>query len=130
MYQQTPQGNTKDHIPGALRTFNNITQHWQLTPEESARLLGTPVSTFYRWRRQPEKASMDQDKLERLSYVFGIFKALRLIYSDESVADGWLDRPNSNPLFGGEPPRRRLLHGQVADLFQIRQHLDARRGVI
>ena len=112
----------------ALRTFFNIMDRWQLGSLEAQTLLGVPESTYYRWKKQP--VEVDRDKLERLSYIFGIYKALHLIYSDEAVADGWLRRPNTAPLFGGRPPLERLLAGQVADLFVVRQHLDARRGVI
>ncbi|MDH3326682.1 MAG: MbcA/ParS/Xre antitoxin family protein [Gammaproteobacteria bacterium] len=52
------------------------------------------------------------------------------MYSDESLADNWLKRSNTNVLFNGHPPIDRLLGGQVADLYVIRQHLDARRGIL
>ncbi len=116
--------------PAALRTFFNILERWQLSGQEGQTLLATPGSTYFRWKKQPDQAQIDGDKLERISYILGIYKALHLIYSDEAVADGWLRRPNQNPLFGGQPPLARLLGGQVADLYVIRQHLDARRGVI
>jgi len=115
--------------PAALRTFFNILERWHLGPQEGQTLLGTPGSTYFRWKKQPDQAQVDADKLERISYILGIYKALHLIYSDESVADNWLKRPNTNPLFAGHPPLDRLLGGHVADLFVIRQHLDARRGV-
>jgi hypothetical protein len=115
--------------PAALRTFFNIVDQWELGNQDGQMILGTPSSTYFRWKSQPDQAHVDADKLERISYVLGIYKALHLIYSDAAVADGWLRRPNKNPLFGGHPPLERLLHGQVADLFVIRQHLDGRRGV-
>lgn len=114
----------------ALRTFFNILERWQLGNQEGQALLAMPGSTYFRWKKQPDHAQIDGDKLERISYILGIYKALHLIYSDDAVADGWLRRPNKHPLFGGRPPIERLLAGQVADLFVIRQHLDARRGVI
>lgn len=116
--------------PAALRTFFNILERWGLGPKEGQTLLGTTSSTYFRWQKDPEKAHVDADKLERISYVFGIYKALHLIYSDDAVADDWIRRPNMNPLFSGRSPLERLLAGQVADLYVTRQHLDARRGVI
>ena len=115
--------------PAALRTFFNIIEHWQLSPAEGQTLLGVPESTYFRWKKNPNQATVDADKLERISYILGIYKALRLIYSDEATADGWLRRQNTNPLFSGHQPLGRLLGGHVADLFVIRQHLDARRGI-
>lgn len=116
---------------GALRTFFNILDRWGLGQSEGRVLLGgLAKTTYYRWRQHPEHAELDADMLERISYVLGIYKALRVIYSDSAVADGWLKRPNANPAFGGQPPLNRLLGGQVADLYVTRQALDARRDII
>lgn len=116
---------------GALRTFFNILDRWGLGPAEGRVLLGgLAKTTYYRWRQHPETAELDADTLERLSYVLGIYKALRIIYSDSAVADSWLKRPNVNPAFGGHPPLDRLLGGRVADLYVTREMLDARRGVM
>ena len=43
-------------------------------------------------------------------------------------ADEWLRKPNSAPLFGGHSALDRMLGGQVADLYVVRQYLDAQRG--
>lgn len=114
----------------ALRAFFNISEKWGLKPEQAQTLLAVPRSTFFRWRSHPENANVGHDTFERLSYILGIFKGLRLIYSDNSLADSWLIRPNDNPLFGGHPPVQRMLSGNVADLYVTRQAVDARRGVI
>jgi len=116
--------------PAALRTFFNILQRWHLGPQAGQTLLGTPGSTYFRWKKQPNQAQVSADTLERISYILGIYKALHLIYSDEALADDWLKRPNTNAIFAGQPPIQRLLGGHVADLYVIRQHLDARRGSI
>lgn len=115
----------------ALRTFLAIAEKkWALNTEDVRCLLGgIGESTFFRWKKAPEQAHITHDTLERISYLLGIYKALALIYSDEAVAVGWLRRPNDNPAFGGQPPLMRLLAGNVADLYIVRQHLDARRGV-
>lgn len=125
--QQTTPGNTGAI---ALKAFFNILERWQLGAQEGQILLGTPGSTYFRWKKDPSQATLDADKLERISYILGIYKGLHLIYSDESLADSWIKRPNNNPLFGGMPPLQRLLAGQVADLFEVRRHVDARRGII
>ncbi len=66
--------------------------------------------------------------LERLSYLFGIYAALQVLLPEQERADAWLRKPNSAPLFGGQPALQRMLGGQVADLFVVRQYLDAQRG--
>jgi hypothetical protein len=66
--------------------------------------------------------------LERLSYVLGIYKSLQILLPEPERADAWVRRPNDAPLFGGGSALGRMLGGQVADLFLVRQYLDAQLG--
>jgi hypothetical protein len=115
--------------PG-LRAFYNIAKEWGLSDKEQMILLGDVASsTFYHWKKQALPGgdlSLGRDTLERLSYILGIYKALRILLPESHA--GWVRRPNSNPLFGGRPALDRMLSGNVADLYIVRQFLDAWRG--
>ncbi|QDW66612.1 MbcA/ParS/Xre antitoxin family protein [Luteimonas granuli] len=118
----------RDLAAPALRAFFRITALWGLGNEQERVLLGSPGrSTFYRWKRDLS-GQLPHDVLERISYVLGIYKALHLIFGNERQADEWIGRPNDAPLFGGRPALERMLGGHVADLFVVRQYLDAQRG--
>lgn len=113
--------------PG-LRAFLRIAQLWGLSTDQQMTLLGvTARSTFFKWKRDPDTV-LPRDTLERISYILGIYKALQILLPDEAAADAWIRRPNTAPLFGGETALDRMLSGQVADLFVVRQYLDAQRG--
>ena len=112
----------------ALRTFFRIADAWKLSPNEARRILGDPPrSTFFLWKRTRE-GQLSRDALERVSYVLGIYKALQILLPQRDVADTWIRKPNSAPLFGGRPALDRILSGNVADLYVVRQYLDAQRG--
>ena len=112
----------------ALRTFFRIAALWNLSVAEQMTLLGvTARSTFFKWKKNPNTI-LPKDTLERISYILGIYKALQILLPDETAADEWVKRPNSAPPFGGRPALDRMLSGQVADLFVVRQYLDAQRG--
>lgn len=111
-----------------LRTFFRIADAWSLGNKERIKLLGNPPkSTFYRWK-QGENVVLSQDTLERLSYIFGIYAALQVLLPKPEAAHAWIKKPNSAPLFGGRSALERMLSGQVADLYIVRQYLDAQRG--
>ena len=118
----------KEHSGPALRTFFRIAGLWNLSVEEQMTLLGmTARSTFFKWKKNPNTAA-PKDTLERISYILGIYKALQILLPDEKAADEWVKRPNAAPLFGGHSALERMLSGHVADLFVVRQYLDAQRG--
>jgi hypothetical protein len=112
----------------ALRTFFRLAEAWNLRVAEQRCLLGDPPeSTFYKWKRQQD-GSLGRDTLERISYLLGIWKSLQILFPDPAQADAWLHRPNTAPLFGGHSALERMLSGNVADLYVVRQYLDAQRG--
>ena len=112
----------------ALRSFFRLAEAWQLRVAEQRKLLGDPPeSTFYKWKREQD-GSPGRDVIERISYLLGIFKALQILFPDPAQADAWLRRPNQAALFGGHSALERMLSGNVADLFVVRQYLDAQRG--
>lgn len=110
----------------ALRTFFRIAEAWDLREQEQMRLLGLDSrSTFQSWKRGAVTA-IPKDALERISYVLGIYKGLQILLP--RTADEWVRKPNLNPLFGGRSALERMISGNVADLYVVRQYVDAQRG--
>ncbi|URI11881.1 MbcA/ParS/Xre antitoxin family protein [Aquincola tertiaricarbonis] len=112
-----------------LRAFERIAALWGLSVDEQLVLLGSPGrSTLFAWRKQPEKAHLSRDTLERLSNLLGIYKALQILLPDPAAADAWVRRPNTAAPFGGRSALQRMLAGNMSDLSAVRQYLDAVRG--
>jgi transcriptional regulator with XRE-family HTH domain len=119
--------NTPEAAQAALRTFWRLAQAWKLTTAEQLVLLGVSRSTLYQWR-QGKVGPLDAHVLERLSYLFGIYGALQILLPVPERANEWIRKPNTAPFLGGTSALQRMLGGQVADLFVVRQYLDAERG--
>ncbi len=66
--------------------------------------------------------------MERISYILGIYKALRILLPTEKMANAWLSKPNQAPLFSGNSALDKLMKGHVIDLADVRRYLDAERG--
>ncbi len=111
----------------ALRTFFRLADAWQLSVAEQTTLLGVARTTLYQWK-QGKVAPLDRHLLERLSHLFGIYSSLQILFPATRRADEWLRKANSAPLFCGRSALDRMLAGQVADLYVVRQYLDAQRG--
>jgi len=113
--------------PAALKAFFNIMSRWKVRDEDARLLLGGwSNGLFYEAKKQPERV-LDQDRLLRVSYLVGIFKALNILYS-ERLADAWIQLPNTNRLFGGQAPLAYMIKGGVPAMQTVRRLLDARRG--
>lgn len=112
-----------------LRAFVRIAELWQLSVDQQLQLLGEPPrSTYFAWRKHPEKAHLPRDALERLSNLLGIYQSLQILLPEPALADAWIHKPNVAPPFGGRSALDRMLAGNVSDLNAVRCYLDAARG--
>jgi hypothetical protein len=110
----------------AKRAFFRIMAAWDVGDAEARVLLGSPSrSTFYNYKRG-EGGALNADTLERISYVFGIYKGLKLLFPNPQQADGWVRKANA--AFGGRSALEHALGGKVMDLAGVRAYLDAVRG--
>jgi len=113
--------------PAALRAFFAIMARWQVRDDDARTLLGGVThGPFYEMKKHPERV-LDADRLLRISYLVGIFKALNMLYS-EALADEWVRRPNTNVVFGGQTPLAYLTTGGLPAMLVVRRLLDARRA--
>lgn len=118
--------NRRDLTAPALRTFFRIAEAWGLKEQEQMRILGLDSrSTLHSWRRGAVSA-ISRDALERISYVFGIYKDLQILLPQ--AADEWVRKPNKATIFGGRSAIDRMVSGNVADLYVVRQYLDGQCG--
>jgi hypothetical protein len=125
----SPEVSPERMAAAGLRAFDRIAQAWGLTVDEQLRLLGQPPrSTFFTWRKHPEKAALPRDTLERLSNILGIYKSLQILLPDAVAADAWVRQPNGAAPFGGGTAMDRMLAGNVSDLNLVRRYLDGVRG--
>ena len=111
----------------ALRGFFRIMERWKIRDEDARELLGgLSSSAYYEWKKNADRV-LDVDRITRISYLTGIYKALHIIYGDK-LADEWVSLPNTNAIFGGRKPLTYMIGGGLLAMQTVRKLLDARRG--
>lgn len=111
----------------ALKAFFNIVDRWKIRDEDARALLGgVSNGPFYEMKRNPDRV-LETDRLMRVSYLIGIYKALHILHSD-ALADEWVQLPNQNPIFAGSTPLTYMIRGGLPAMQVVRRLLDARRA--
>ncbi|WP_292039252.1 antitoxin Xre/MbcA/ParS toxin-binding domain-containing protein [Massilia sp. UBA6681] len=111
----------------ALMGFFKLAASWQVRDDDARELLGgLSSSSYYDWKKNPDRV-LEVDRITRISYLLGIYKALHILYGDK-LADEWVHLPNSNPVFAGRSPLAYMLAGGLIAMQTVRKLLDARRG--
>jgi hypothetical protein len=111
--------------PSALKAFFNVMDRWAVRDEDARQLLGGVTNgPYYEMKKCPD---LEADRLLRVSYLIGIFKALNILHG-QKLADGWVHLANANPIFQGASPLAYIVQGGIPAMQTVRRLLDARRG--
>ena len=116
-----------------LRTFARIVGKWDVPASDAMALLGVDSrSTYYellrRARETREVKGLSRDQLDRLSYLLGIYAAIRVLFPhSEESRNQWVSRANTAHLFGGRSPLEIMRSGMIG-LYQTFAHVAAARA--
>jgi uncharacterized protein (DUF2384 family) len=114
--------------PSAVDGMVRLAEIWRLTGPEVCALLGdVSERTWFRMKKGEWSGTLSQDTLTRVSALIGIFKGLRLLFS-EPLSDEWVRLPNKGPLYGSRRPLDTLIEGGIPKMLEVRRHIDALRG--
>lgn len=117
--------------PG-LRTFREIADRFEWSEADRIAILGDPGrSTYHQWMkkaREHQPLTLPLDTLLRISAILGIYKALALLFEEESQALVWLKGAHRGTVFAGASPMAYMLTGGHDGLMSVRRYLDAWRG--
>jgi len=114
--------------PAAIRGVVALADLWRLGASEASALLGDiSERSWFRLKKRESDEALAQDQLMRISLLVGIFKGLRLIFS-EPLADEWVRLPNQGAVFGGQAPLDLMIRGGIPAMVRVRQHVDSLRG--
>ena len=112
----------------AFRAGTNILQKWGCNTNQMSAILAMPTSTFYRYKKDSDKASLSQDQLERLSYLVNIHQSLRMVFSNPDNIYGFMGMENNNPYFNGRTPLSLIESGNFGTLYEVFKRIDAMRN--
>lgn len=114
--------------PAAVGGVARLAEIWQLSNAEICALLGdVSERTWFRMKKGEWSGTLSQDALTRISALIGIFKGLRLLFS-EPLSDEWVQLPNKGPLYAGRRPLDAMIAGGIPKMLEVRRHIDALCG--
>jgi uncharacterized protein (DUF2384 family) len=116
---------------GALaKMVMRLLDHWQLSTEQQAALLGIAASNraaLTRYRKG-EPIGTSRDQYERVGHLMGIHKNLRLLFpQNRDLAYRWMS--TRNRAFDNRAPVDVVSEWGFAGLLMVRAYLDRARGV-
>jgi hypothetical protein len=116
-----------------LRTFARIADKWKISARDAMALLGVESrSTYYellkRARESKEVKGLNKDQLDRLSYLLGIYEAIRVLFPhSEETRDAWVSSANAAPMFAGRSPLE-VMRSSMIGVYQTFAHLTSARA--
>jgi uncharacterized protein (DUF2384 family) len=111
----------------AIQGVLKIAEKWNLKNEDAMALLGGISNGKYYELKKTQKGVLTQDELTRVSLLIGIFKALNILFQ-EKLANQWVSRRNSNPMFNNAPPLACMIETGIPGMIAVRRLLDSHLG--
>lgn len=112
----------------AWKSLQNLIERFHFNESEGKILMGDmPRSTYFKGIKE-HCGKLNRDQKERISYLLGIYKGLRILFTDAHQATTWINRANQLPPFNGMTPRQFLLEGSLVRLADVRRFIDFWRG--
>ncbi|WP_339410192.1 MbcA/ParS/Xre antitoxin family protein [Pseudomonas sp. EA_35y_Pfl2_R5] len=109
----------------ALSFFFSLMDKWGCSAAEQKVLLGSVGNTTYHKFKSLPEVNLSHDLMERISYLMGIHKSLRVIFSNQvENAYDWISKPNQATPFNGQSALQFMLSGRMAELSDVRRYLD------
>ena len=109
-------------LAAGLKAWDRIAWFWQLTGDEQLGLV-PPLNEGDSLEGQGMR-----NAATKLGIMIGIFRRLRLLYSDR-FAYSWIKLPNTNPLFGGTRPLDFMIEGGIPAMGKVALLLEGRIGI-
>jgi len=106
-----------------LKAVSRISAHWELSERERIALTAIPDNIWQLAKCDEFSSSLNRDQLLRLSAIVGIYKALKLYFSEEISAQ-WVTLPNNGPLFCGARPIDIMISDGLPAILSVRHYLD------
>ena len=122
---------TASHDRGALaKMVMALLEHWKLSTEDQAALLGIASSNRAALSnyRSGKPIGTSRDQYERVGYLLGIHKSLRLLFpQNRDLAYRWMT--TRNKVFDNLTPVDVVKEWGFTGLLMVRGYLDRTRGV-
>lgn len=118
----------KQMATAGLKAAFGILNKWGCSQEQAMSILRLPKATYYKYLNNPEAARLNDDQVERLSYLVNIHAHLRMLFQNPENQYGFMAMRNDNPFFNGKSPLEVIATGSFAALYETHKRIDALRG--
>ena len=109
----------------ALKAFFNLTKEWELNSDQQVNLLGLPLEQSLINYKNDKEISLSKEKLERISYLLGIYKCLHTVFTNKKQANTWIHHSNRDTLFQGKSALDFMTKGGRQNLKKVRTYLES-----
>lgn len=108
----------------ATEVYAFIVGAWKLDDSDAERLLPVDHQTWMRIKNGEWSGLLDREQLMRISAIIGLHKALHSCFG-EGLANQWVKRPNTGPIFSGRKPIEVMIEGGLQVIIEARDYMGA-----
>lgn len=115
-----------EHAAKMTKMIMQLFEHWRLTYEEQAQLLGLSTkthSTINRYKKGASPIRFDRDSYDRVRFLLAIHKLLRSFFPlNKEIVYAWMKTPNKH--FDFKTPIEVVAEEGFLGLARVHQYLE------
>ena len=112
----------------ALEVYTHIVESWKLDDSGAEKMLAVDSNAWMQIKNGTWSGSLGQEQLMRISAVIGLHRALHSCFN-ESLANRWVKRPNTGPIFSGDKPIDVMIKGGLQVMIKVRRYMSSSLGI-
>ena len=101
--KNTEKAEIKKATTAGLKASLNILDKWGASTDQAINILQLGRATYFNVKKDPTRANLNNDQIERLSYLLNMHQALRLVFDNPENVYGFMGFENNNEFFMVEP---------------------------
>lgn len=112
-----------------VKAFSNLFKEWDVTAEEAAQLMDVSEERLDELRNRSGDPVLSTDFTIRASLLLGLYRDLHMLFTGP-LTNGWPKRANDGDLFGGTTPVQFMCRGGIAEINEVRGHIERLLGPV
>ena len=108
----------------ATETYTDIVKAWKLDDSDAKKLLDVETHTWIQIKSETWSWPLEKEQLMRISAIIGLHRALHSCFNKD-LANRWVKRPNTGPIFSGRKPIDVMIEGGLAVMIKTRRYMES-----
>lgn len=117
--------NSTSFASAGFETACSILSLWECSSNQVQCILQLSKTSYHQFKEAPDTVKLNNEQLERISYILNIHYALRCLFSNQKNVRSFMKMKNNNDFFRGRSPLEIIEDGGILEFSEVSKRINA-----